>query len=178
MNRHTTRLVAAAFALTLLPVVAQTQSKQPAKEPPAAQNPMPVVKKYGEVGGWTINSATLDGQHMSCAAVVPAESGVKAAFEITSEGTTMLVATTTKGAEGDESKGAYDIDGKTTRIPFYRRENDRNMGFFKEAQAKQVAAGKAKVLTVTIGAEKTVIPLTGIDAALKRAVECDEKQGK
>lgn len=151
-----------------------TLACQPARAQTAAQN-APVIKKYGEVGGWTINTAFIDGQHMACSAVPP---GARSAFELSQEGMTVLVPTTARGQEGDEVKGAYDLDGKPTKVPFYRRENDQNMAFIKEPHAKQMAAGKAKVMTVTFGKEKTVLPLAGFDAAYKKVVECTDKEGK
>ena len=160
------------------PVLGALLAATAAQAQPTVQNPLPVIKTYGAVGGWTIMAATVEGQHMACSAAPPGEAGTRAAFESTSEGLTVLVATATKGAEGDESKGSYDIDGKVTRVPFYRRENDRIMGFLKEPHAKQLAAGKAKTMTVTVGSEKTVLPLEGVAAALSKANRCIDREGK
>lgn len=168
MRRIRPTLLALAAALAAPAVHAQ----------PPVPNPLPVTKTYAEVGGWTIRAATLEGQHMACSAAPPGSAGGVAAFESTSEGLTVLVATAARGAEGDEVTGAYDIDGKTTRIPFYRRENDRQMGFVKEAQVRQLGAGKAKTMIVTVGRETTTIPLEGVAAALKKANECNDKAGQ
>ncbi|WP_254558684.1 hypothetical protein, partial [Salmonella enterica] len=77
-----TRMLVALLPLSLcvLPALAQAQAAAPAKpataEPPAAQDTVPVVKKFGEIGGWTIYAASVDGQHMACSAGPRGEPGM------------------------------------------------------------------------------------------------------
>jgi hypothetical protein len=131
------------------------------------------AKKYADVGGWTIESYSTDGQHMSCGAVVPGSTAAaKLSFEKSSEGWTAVLPTKVKG---DEVKGAVEIDTRSTLSTFHRRDDGRIMTFLKEPQLNRLRAAKSMALTV--GAEKTVIPLAGIDAALRKAAECNDKGG-
>jgi hypothetical protein len=131
------------------------------------------TKKYAEVGGWIIEANIADGQHMNCGGTAPG--GGKISFENSSEGWTVVVPTAAKGNPGDEAKGAVEIDGKATKGPFYRRDDGRVMSFLKPPQIKQLRTAKAMV--VSVGQEKTPVPLAGIDAALRKAAECNDKGG-
>jgi len=131
------------------------------------------TKKFAEVGGWTIQAASSDGAYMRCSAVVPG--GGNISFDVSSEGWTLVVPTAKKPAT-DEVKGAIEIDGKSTKADYLSRDDGRLMTFLKAPQLKQLRA--AKTLTATVGQEKTPVPLAGIDVALRKATECNDKGGE
>ncbi|MBI5131164.1 MAG: hypothetical protein HZA66_17115 [Rhodopseudomonas palustris] len=142
-----------------------------AGSPPNASAQQFTTKKYAEAGGWTIQVHAADGQFMRCGAVVP---GGKVSFEISSEGWTLSLPTA-KPAPADEVKGALEIDGKSVKAAYLGGDEGRLMTFLKPAQLKQIRA--AKTLTATAGQEQTPGPLAGIDAALRKAGECNDKGG-
>jgi hypothetical protein len=148
------------LAVITLPISASAQST--------------TAKKYAaNVAGWTIEAYSTDGQHVRCGAIVPgATATAKVSFEKSSEGWTVVVPTQ---ATGDEMKGALEIDSQSARGSFYRRDDGRIMTFLKEPQIKRLRA--AKLMTVTVGTEKTAIPLAGIAAALRKTNECNDKGG-
>jgi hypothetical protein len=142
--------------------------------PTSASAQTTTAKKYGgDVSGWTIEAYSTDGQYVRCGAIVPgATATAKVSFEKSSEGWTVVVPIK---ATGDEMKGVLEIDAQSARGSFYRRDDGRIMTFLKEPQIKRLR--DAKSMTVTVGTEKTAIPLAGIDAALRKTNECNDKGG-
>ncbi|ABD04765.1 hypothetical protein RPB_0053 [Rhodopseudomonas palustris HaA2] len=143
-----------------------------AASPCAASAQDAKAKKYAEVGGWTVESYSMDGQYMRCGAIVPG--AVKIAFEKSAEGWTVVVPTTLKTIP-DEIKGSVELDGKAAKASFYGGDAGRVMTFLKDPQIK--ALRTAKSFVVKAGQETTPVPLAGIDAALRKAAECDGKGG-
>jgi hypothetical protein len=161
-SRRTTTAILVGLAAMTLPMSASAQTI--------------TAKKYADVGGWTIEAYSADGGHMNCGAVVPGSTAAaKLSFERSSEGLTVVVPIKAKAKAGDEVNGAVEIDGKSTRGKLHVRDDGRAMAFLKAPQIKSLRT--AKSMTVTVGAEKTPIPLAGIDAALRKANECNEKGG-
>jgi hypothetical protein len=161
IRSHGAMCLLTGLALTALPLHASAQQVVP--------------QKYADVGGWTIESYKADGQHMRCGAVPPGAPPSQSAFEISREGWVVVLAPATRDKNSDELKGAIDIDGRSTRGVFHRRDDGRIMTFLKAPQIKKLRS--AKSITVTAGTAKTSIPLAGAGAALRKTFECDNKGG-
>ncbi|BBU60071.1 hypothetical protein MSC49_00060 [Methylosinus sp. C49] len=128
------------------------------------------AKKYAETNGWTIQSFSQDGGYLRCGATA---SGATYSFQKSSEGFTLLVASSTKG---DEAKGVVKVGDKSFGGAFYRMDDNRLGSFLKPPQLEAIK--RAKSLSVTIGAERTQISLDGAPAALRKLAECDAKGGE
>lgn len=128
------------------------------------------IKKFGDANGWTVNAASSDGVFMNCEAMAPASS---ASLSRSREGWVLKAATKSKG---DEVKGSFDIDGKSTKATFGPFDGGLYGVFLKPAQVKALQAGKA--LSVKIGADETRLSIEGLAAVTRKIDECLKKNSQ
>lgn len=137
---------------------------------PAARADDMTMKKFGEANGWTVNAASADGMFMNCEAMAP---GAPASLSKSSEGWVLKAATKSKG---DEVKGSFEIDGKSTKADFGPFDGGLYGTFLKPAQVKALQAGKA--LSVKIGADETKVSIDGLTAVTRKVDECVKKNSQ
>lgn len=128
------------------------------------------VKKFGDANGWTVNAASSDGVFMNCEAMAP---GAQASLSKSREGWVLKAATKSKG---DEVKGSFDIDGKSTKATFGPFDGGLYGVFLKPAQVKALQAGKA--LSVKIGADETKLSIEGLAVVTRKIDECLKKNSQ
>lgn len=162
-HHHLARTLLPGLALTLLPIGAQAQEL----------TARTVAETVAEMGGWSIRSYAIDGQHMRCGAVATGHPSSQAAIEVSSEGWTVVVPAT---AKDQEMQGTVAIDGQAARRPFYAGEDGHMISFLTDAQLKRLRAGRST--TVTVGTDTIVVPLLGMGAVLDKTAECNDKSGE